>query len=846
MIKIRSALQTLLLIACYCCLSLPAKADDKKVNSIANSAITSPEEFLGYPLGQWHLRHDQLQFYLQTLAQQSPRISLEHTGRSHEHRQQITAIVTSEANQKQLASILQQRQQVKAGQKQTGPLIIWLAYSIHGDEASGAHAALQLLHQLASANDDWTRKLLDQAVVLVTPSQNPDGLDRFATWTNNYTGVNKVSDPEHNEHKQAWPRGRRNHYFADLNRDWLFLRHPESQGRVALFHKWQPHYVGDFHEMGHNQSYFFQPGVPDRTHPLTPKENQQLTEKLADYHRQALDARQQSYFSKQLFDDFYYGKGSTYPDINGSVGVLFEQASARGQIQDSRNGPVHLSEAISNQLATSYSSLKGALALKDELVEYQQLFYGRKDKHTPKGKEAGLLISTSGDTQRRNDLAATLAQHQIVFFYLPKAISQSHIQFATDDALFIPINQPQKSLLLAMFDERTEFENATFYDVSTWNLAHAYNLKIKRNVNLNIDTLSIEPSIFQQAMWPDNSVALLVDWQQGKAAPLLQQLLSQQILVKFAGKPFEIKAPVTAKQYVAGSLMIPLKQANISAEQIKQQVSELANALQLKVDATTTSAARTGIDLGSPDFHSIKPIKPMIITGYGTDPEEVGQLWYYLDKVLGIPLTQIDSPRLSKVDLRPYSHVIMADGNYDNLNERYARKLGQFMNNGGVIIAQKGALTWLSKHNLLKADIRNKRYFQQLFDQDNLSFAQKSQLKAKQAIGGAIVGLQLDTSHPINFGLGQDNLPILKNKVFGFSPSSKAFNIAARYQPEPLIDGYLAAEYQHALANTPAIVVEPNGKGALVAFADNLVFRNIWLGSQKSYANALYFIPQLH
>ncbi|QLE87407.1 peptidase M14 [Shewanella sp. Scap07] len=846
MIKIRSALQKSLLFICYCCLSLPVQADPKKVNSIANSAVVSPAEFLGYELGEWHLRHDQLQFYLQTLAQQSPRISLEQAGRSHEYRPQLTAVVTSAANQRNLDNILQQRQQAKSGEQQQGPLVIWLAYSIHGDEASGSHAALLLLHQLATANDAWTQKLLDETVVLITPSQNPDGLDRFATWTNNYTGVTKVSDPAHNEHKQAWPAGRRNHYFADLNRDWLFLRHPESQGRVALFHKWQPHYVGDFHEMGHNQSYFFQPGVPDRTHPLTPKENQQLTEQLADFHRQALDERKQGYFSKQLFDDFYYGKGSTYPDINGAIGVLFEQASARGQVQDSVNGKVHFAEAIANQLATSHSSLKGALALKAQLLEYQQLFYGRKDKHPPAGKEAGILVSASGDTQRRDDLASTLAQHQIAFYYLPKSISQSNIDFAPNDALFIPINQPQKSLLLAMFDERTEYENATFYDVSTWNFALAYNLKIKRNVNLNIDSLNTEPATFQQAQWPSNSVALLVDWQQGNAAPLLQQLLSRNILVKFAAKPFAIKAPTKAKQYVAGSLMIPLKQTDHSAEAIKQQVRELANALQLQVDATTTSAARSGIDLGSPDFHSIKPIKPMIVTGYGTDPEEVGQLWYYLDQVLGVPLTQVSSPRLAKLDLQPYSHIFLADGNYDNLDEKYARKLSQFMSRGGVIVAQKGALTWLSKGNLLKADIRNKRYFQQLFDQDNLSFAEKSQLKAKQSIGGAIVGLQLDSSHPINFGLGQTNLPVLKNKAFGFSPSSKAFQNAARYQAQPLIDGFLAPEYQHALANTPAIVVEPHGKGALVALADNLVFRNIWLGSQRTYANALYFIPKLH
>ncbi len=817
-------------------------------NPLYGVSTTSPEEFLGYPLGERLLRHDQINYYLKEIAAQNPRVSLENTGQSHEARQQLTAVITSVNNQSKLDKILEQRQQVKYGAEQSGPLIIWLAYSIHGDEISGAHSALKLSHMLATSEDKWVKDLLEQAVVLITPSQNPDGLDRFSTWASGYAGKVVVSDPNHKEHKQGWPTGRSNHYFADLNRDWLFLRHPESQGRVALFHRWQPHYVGDFHEMGHNFTYFFQPGVPERTHPLTPAGNQKLTAKLAAYHQAALDDNKQSYFSRQLFDDFFYGKGSTYPDINGAIGVLFEQASARGQQQDSVNGIVHLQEGIENQYATSISSLKGALALKPELEQYQAEFFKGKHQKAMKKKprQAGLLLTTNHDPSRIRALTELLRQHQIEYYYLTNKLTQSGIDFDVYSSIYIPNKQAQSALLMAMFDDRTEFVDPTFYDISTWNLQHAFNLTLRRNVKLELSVLSQTPAEFSPPSWNKDTVALLIDWRDSHAALLLQQLLNQGIRVKFAAKPFSIKASDGEVDFVAGTLQVPLKQDNFTASEISQRVQLLAQQLKVDVIAANTSAASKGIDLGSPDFKLIKPIRPLIVSGKGTSISEVGQLWYYLDNTLGVATTLVDSNDLASIKLADYSHVLLADGNYKTLNDRFARKLGQFASEGGVVIAQKGALNWLSDSNLLKTDPRSERFYKQLFDADGLSFEQKSNFSAKQQIGGAIVELKLDTSHPISFGLYGDRLPVMKNRVLGFSQTTKAFSVAANYASKPLLSGYLAKEYQHSFSDSPAVIVESRNKGAIVALADNLLFRNIWLGSEKAYANALYFIPALH
>ncbi|RTR28932.1 M14 family zinc carboxypeptidase [Shewanella atlantica] len=839
-------------LATYCFLSLlfpaiAAEPHDKKpiLTEKSDTNLLSPSQFLDYPLGQWHLRHDQINFYLKQLARESNKVSIEKSGQSHEARQQLTAVISSANNQARLGEILQQRQKVKSGDAQQGPLVIWLAYSIHGDEASGAHAALKLSHLLASSNEQWITRLLDEAVILITPSQNPDGLDRFSNWTNNYRGQVDVSDNNHKEHRQNWPSGRSNHYFADLNRDWLFLRHPESQGRVALFHKWQPHYVGDFHEMGRDQSYFFQPGVPSRTHPLTPRDNQVLTEKLAKFHQQALDELKQSYFSRQMFDDFYYGKGSTYPDINGSIGVLFEQARPRGQVQSTKNGEIRLQEAIHNQVATSISSLKGSLALKDELLEYQSEFYQGRDKTLKRGRQQGFLIGAASNANRISDLSGLLEQHHIEFYYLTKTVTQGKLNFAAQTSLFIPVNQPQKSLLLAMFDNRTEFTDPTFYDVSSWNLEQAYHLQLIRNTKLDIDVLSKKRPKTSPFNVDEQAVALLINWQQDNAAPVLQQLLQTGIRAKFAGKPFSIKVDGIDVNFPAGSLQIPLKQPGNSAAEITAKLTELQKQYTLDIASVNTSSSVSGIDLGSPDFHPMKPIKPLLVTGHGTNASEVGELWYYLDTKLAVPVTLVDVERLTRLTLSNYSHIILPGGSYSSLDEKFARKLGQFASLGGTIIAQKGALSWLNKGHLLKTDLKEARFYNQLFDSTNLSFADREKLEARQSIGGAILELTLDPTHPLSFGIRGNRLPILKNKALGLTETSTPFIVAAKYSEEPLLSGYLAEEYQRSFSMSPAILLEPRGKGEIVILADNLMFRNIWLGSEKIYANALYFVPAL-
>ncbi|BDM62856.1 peptidase M14 [Shewanella sp. NFH-SH190041] len=846
-----------LLTLCYL---LPAKAQDwYPPTALTQQVIPTPADFLGYPLGFWHLRHGQINGYLQQLANLSPRVTLEQTGLSHQARRQLTAVITSEVNQQRLPDILAERAKIKQGKSITGPLIIWLAYSIHGDEASGAHAATALSYYLSASNEPWVKSLLQQAVILITPTQNPDGLDRFANWVNNHRGTVPSADPASREHLQGWPRGRFNHYLADLNRDWLFLIHPESRGRVALFHRWQPHYVGDFHEMGRHSSYFFQPGVPSRTHPLTPPHNQQLTDKLANFHREALDNRHQPYFSRQAFDDFFYGKGSTYPDINGAIGVLFEQASARGQQQESRHGLVTLAEGINNQFATSLSSLRGAIALKDELIAYQQQFFRHKQAEAGR-RINGFLLSAPHDPARRDSFAQLLRQHQIQFYYLNQPREEAGYQFTPTDSLFIPTNQPQQALLQAMFDKRQTFTDATFYDISSFDLQAAYGLQKTPQLRLKTSQLSQtplssnKPEVSSRAATEVDSdqalpVVYLFDWRNSHAPVLLEQLLQVGLTVNFTTQPLSLRGETqstndpSSQHWPAGSLIVALKQSGMSLFQAQQQILQLAQQHQLIATPGFSFASLTGLDLGSRDIVPVRPVTPLLLAGKGIHSSSAGQLWHFLDKQLGIATPLLEPSRLNNLDLRRYSHLLLADGHYPALTDKAADNIRRFLHRGGTVIAQQRALRWLSRHNLLQQPLISQSTFQALFATDNLTFVDQATLAAKRAIGGVILNLDTDPSHPLNFGLTAPIPTVMKNRQIGFTPAKQPFITSANYADPLVSSGYLADEYQQQLTGSPAMLVERHGKGQIVALADNLLFRNTWRGSEKIIANALYFIP---
>ena len=367
-----------------------------------NDNIPTPKSIIGHEVGEWHVSHDKLSQYVIKLSEVSSRIKLINRGKTYENRPSWLLIYTSEENHSRLDEIQGKHMELSnsPGTKidfSEMPIVVYQGFSVHGDEPSGANASLLLMYHLAASNDSRTKEILQNTIILVDPSFNPDGLQRFSQWANSNRSMNLNPDSNDREYNQIFPRGRTNHYWFDLNRDWLPVQLPESKARIKTFHDWSPNILTDHHEMGTNSTFFYQPGIPSRVNPLTPNENQKLTAQIAKFHEKRLSEIGSLFYSEEDYDDFYYGKGSTFPDINGSIGILFEQASSRGHLVESVNGLLSFPFTIKNQLTTSFSTLEAAIKMKNTLLAYQVNFFNNSRKIALSNKNDYYLISDQKD-----------------------------------------------------------------------------------------------------------------------------------------------------------------------------------------------------------------------------------------------------------------------------------------------------------------------------------------------------------------------------------------------------------------------------------------------------------------
>jgi hypothetical protein len=830
-----------------------------------DASIPKPSDVLGYPVGTWHARHDQVVSYMRALADASNRVSLTVTGYTHEQRPLLLMTITAAEN---MSNVEQMREahlaRLSKGETPDAgdPLFIYMGYSVHGNEPSGTNASLLIAYHLAASQSDEVTQLLSKNVILLDPSLNPDGLSRFAQWANMHKGYNVVSDPAHREHREHWPSGRTNHYWFDLNRDWLLLTHPESKARIQQFHQWRPHILTDFHEMGTDSTFFFQPGIPSRKNPWTPDTNVTLTNALAKFHAQALDDNKELYFTEESFDDFYYGKGSTYPDAHGSIGILFEQASSRGHAQESINGLLEFSRTIQNQVTTSLSTFAGALANKSAIAAYQSQFYKDTQKLIDDDNLHGFVIKASKDTARFERMLSILSSHKIKYSVISSDVTLNQTDFEKEASIFIPLNQPQYRLIRSLFSERTRFIDNTFYDVSNWNIGLAFNLEYsaveqsdRRKIKTSEQTWQT-PKINNEDTQQIHSqaYAFVFEWHSANAPAMLQHLLENDAQVRVAGEGFTAKVSSASQNsqnsqnedtqvFAPGSIMLPagLKQP----ENLAQLLAKAQTEFGVKVYSIASGLTPTGIDLGSRKFAPVNTPNVLLIGGVGTSQYEIGEIWHYLDTRLGLPATIVDLQNLSTTKLSRYSHIVFASGDYKSVEEETSSTLQAWVKEGGVLIGQKSAVSWFAAQGWIENEVLSSDTLDESFPVKDLQYKDQQDLDSKKRIAGAVFMTDVDLSHPLFFGFENDRLPMFKTSNFVLKTADDPFVEIANYIEKPLAAGYASDEMESLVSKTAAIVVKPLSDGVVIGFVDNIHFRGYWDGTNKLMANAIYMSPLL-
>lgn len=813
-----------------------------------NENIPTPKSVLGHEVGEWHISHDKLVFYFHNLGEASERVKVDKIGQTYENRSLLNVIITSEENHKKLDQIRSEHLKLSDPDEsnllkiQNMPVVIRLGYSVHGNEQSGSNASLLVAYHLAAAQGKEIDEILNKCIILIDPSLNPDGMQRFSTWVNEHKSKNLNTDPNGREFDEPWPNGRTNHYWFDLNRDWLLAQHPESIARLRVYHDWMPNVQTDHHEMGSNATFFFQPGVPARKHPLIPDDNVSLTERIGKFHAAALDKNKRLYYSKESFDDFYFGKGSTYPDLHGGIGILFEQASPRGHLRKTQNGLLSFPFAIKNQFITSLSTIDAAHNLKIDLLNFQKDFYTNATRNNKRDENRALIVGTNHDPARTILLGQVLLKHQIELYKPSRDIKVKGKQFFADKSLVVPLNQPQNKLIKAIFERRTSFEDSLFYDVSAWNFDLSYNANlewIENTSSLNIVGEKIKNiELPKGEIVGRNTYAYAMDWNQYYAPGFVNGLLKSGLVLKVATEPFLTNSGMKFRR---GSILIPVGIQGMGEEEIVERIEKYASIYHVKIVSLESGLSSSGIDLGSVSFTNIRKPKIAMLVDKGVSGYEAGEVWHLLDQRYDMHATMISTGSLNQIKLDAYNTVVLPGGSYSGLNSTSQERIKQWVKDGGTLIAWKNALKLLSK--LQVADVKFKKTSKDTTH--IIPYADRSKYRGAQVIGGAIFNMEIDPSHPLAYGYDQHTLPVFKRGTLFLEPAKNKNSNPFRYTIDPLLSGYVSKENLKLISGSPAVSVSSFGEGKVIAFVDDHNFRAFWYGTNRLFINSIFFGNQI-
>lgn len=805
--------------------------------------VPTPEQFFGFQVGEWHLSHDLQYQYMKALAAAAPqRVKLVEYGRSYENRPLVNLYITSPQNHQNLENIRTQHillsDPARSGEVDISgmPAVLYQGFSIHGNEPSGGNAAPMVAYFLAAGKSAEIDKLLNDVVIIFDPCYNPDGFNRFASWVNEHKNNNLTASADDREYNEAWPRGRTNHYWFDLNRDWLPVQHPESKGRLKTFHDWKPNVLTDHHEQGTDATFFFMPGVPSRTNPITPLRNQELTAKMGDFHAAALDKIGSMYFTKESYDDFYYGKGSTYPDANGAIGILFEQASSRGHLQASANGLLDFPFTIRNQVTTALSTYQALVAMRKDFLEYQRQFY-QTALTEAKGKSVrGYVFGDAYDPARVAAFVDILLQHKIEVYELSKNASANGQNFESGKAFLVPTDQPQYRIIRGIFETQLIFQDSLFYDISSWTLPMAFNLPYTgvSDATLKGKRVATTANLKTAASVPRSNYAYLLSWDHYYAPAAANYLQENGVRLKVGTQNFTLNS----QRYSPGTVMIAAQNQEKTSDEIYKLVQEAAAKYGVPIVAANTGLTPEGIDLGSRNFVMIEQPKILMLVGEGVNSNDAGEAWHLLDQRYNIVTTKGDIAAFARINLKNYNVIVMADGNYNAIAQNSVDNLRDWVSSGGTLIAMQGAVQWLKSKGLSPVEFKRDK------EDDKAArrtYAQYEEDQGSNQLPGSIFEVQVDLTHPLAFGYHQSKMPVFRQGNLFFEPAKNIYATPLVHPANPLLSGYVNKKSADLIKNSAFIVVSGVGSGKVINFADNPNFRAFWFGTNKLFANAIFF-----
>ncbi len=828
--------------------------------SINGQGLKSPAEFLRTEYGKQFTPHYLVADYVRHVAANSDRVTLIEYGQTNEDRPLLLATITTKENQKNIGAIQNHHlNKIGLGSGSAESVdkdfaVVWLSFGVHGNEAGGSESSMNVIYQLANLDNQTTGKWLENSVVIFDPSINPDGYNRYTQWVRGISG--KITHPGHTdrEHMEPWPGGRVNHYLFDLNRDWAWQTQVESQQRVAQYAKWMPHIHVDFHEMGYDDGYYFAPAAePYHKHITDFQRDMQVD--IGKNHAKYFDKEGWLYFTREIFDLFYPSYGDTWPLFNGAIGMTHEQAghgmSGRA-IALSNGDTLTIQDRIDHHSQTALSTLeeasKQATRLNDNFVKYFS-----DAVNSPKGTYKSYILKAS---DKANRLAELLDKNNIMYYRTADAQSMNGFDYQQGKKtsfrseagdIVINANQPNGTLLQVFMEPEPVLSDSITYDITAWSLPHAYGVQA---YGLDGYTSSKKASrvteksasCFASEDPESKAYAYVIPWQSVNSAKTLAKIYNKGINARMAKKDVKFDVGTVTK----GSIVI-IRGDNYHVKNLAQELEMVAGDCE-DCMCLPTGFSSVGGDIGSSAFARLNQPKTLLLSGRGTGANAVGQIWHYFDEVIGYPLSIVDKQDMGRVDFDDFNTLILPDGYY-KFSKDEIKDITAFINDGGKVIAMAGALgNFVEKEGYALAkyatdeekDAAKKHREAKKLDARNDSYHDQERHGISNSVPGAIIKNNLDTSHPLTFGLGE-SYHSLKTSRQRYSLLQDAWNVVT-VPKDYKHYGFIGAGLKPKFEETVSFAVEEKGGGSIIYMVDNPLFRGFWDNGLMLFGNALFLV----
>lgn len=819
----------------------------------------------------------------------------------------LAALDRIRAGHARLADPRQMQGQSVASLAATLPAVVWIGYGIHGNELSSTDASLHVAYQLAAGTDSVTMRMNRELIVCLDPMENPDGRERYLAMMEQWNGPVPNADEQSIHHNGLWPGGRGNHYLFDLNRDWFALVHPETRARVAAVLEWHPHVFIDSHEMGGNDTYLFSP-PREPINPNVSAEVKHWWSVFSKDQARAFDRFGWSYYTREWNDDWFPGYANSWAHYTEAVGILYEQAGVDGSLVARPDGTeLHYKESVHHHVVSSLANCETAARHREELLT--RYAAARRDAmRVPAGHPRAYAFLPGDNPARVEDLVRRLRLQGIEVQMTVRDETVSGATAATGGAprsvrlpkgtSIVAMDQPSGRLARAILEfdprmstatlqeERKSLEkkgDSRFYDVTAWSLPLAFGVEawalpsVPGALAVATDAEAVRGGVEGAAdaygyifRYDDRGVQLLVD------------LFARGFKVRAAREPFT----VDGRSYDRGSLLLRVRE---NPDTLRPVLHRLAADAGVRVHAVPTALSTGGPDLGGNDQRLLTPPRVALVAGPGVSSTTFGAVWHLCDRTLGIPATLIPFTSLPHADLRRYNVLVLppagsAQGFVGTLGTSGIAQLRAWIEAGGTLIGVGGASAILAdtatglsgvrlRHQALKdldlftraAELERKAetpvvdsvaLWSGTMVADSIKPAPKGGLTDKELTmmdergrlfmpPGTLLRADLDREHWLSYGAGAF--------VAAMTQTSSAFlskgpvETAARYAgpAELRLSGLLWPEARDRWARTAYLTREAKGRGQVILFAGDPVYRASFPATERLLINAVLLGPGL-